>query len=82
VLRNRITLNGGRVVQGNFNDYEPTRIYEMPRVEVHIVPSTEAPSGIGEPPVPPLAPAIANAVHSLTGQRLRSLPLAPVNSSV
>ena len=82
VLRNRITLNGGRVVQGNFNDYEPTRIYEMPRVEVHIVPSTEPPSGIGEPPVPPLAPAIANAVHSLTGQRLRSLPLAPVNSSV
>jgi isoquinoline 1-oxidoreductase subunit beta len=82
VLRNRITLNGGRVIQGNFNDYEPTRIYEMPKVEVHIVPSTEAPSGIGEPPVPPLAPAIANAVHSLTGQRLRSLPLQPVNSSV
>jgi isoquinoline 1-oxidoreductase beta subunit len=80
VLRNRITLDGGRVVQGNYDDYEPTRIYEMPKVEVAIVPSTEAPTGIGEPPVPPLAPAIGNAVRALTGQRLRSLPLTPLRS--
>jgi isoquinoline 1-oxidoreductase beta subunit len=82
VLRNRITLDKGRVVQGNFNDFEPTRIFEMPRVELHIVPSLEPPSGIGEPPVPPLAPAIANAFRALTGQRLRSLPLAPAPGSV
>jgi isoquinoline 1-oxidoreductase beta subunit len=75
VTRNRITLKDGRVEQSNFHDYNPTRIREMPSVEVHILPSTEAPSGIGEPGVPPLAPAIGNAVHAATDKRLRSLPL-------
>jgi isoquinoline 1-oxidoreductase beta subunit len=74
VLRNKVTLKGGVVEQGNFDDYEPTRIREMPRVEVHIVPSTEHPTGIGEPGVPPLAPAIGNAIFAATGRRLRSLP--------
>lgn len=74
VLRNRITLNGGVVEQSNFDDYEPTRISEMPAVEVHIVKSLEAPSGIGEPGVPPLAPAIGNAVFAATGKRMRELP--------
>ncbi|WP_225771682.1 xanthine dehydrogenase family protein molybdopterin-binding subunit [Inquilinus sp. Marseille-Q2685] len=74
VLRNRITLKDGEVEQANFDTYEPTRMSEMPKVEVHIVPSAEAPTGIGEPGVPGLAPAIGNAVFAATGQRLRSLP--------
>lgn len=75
VLRNRITLNKGAVEQSNFDDYEPTRIREMPDVEVHIVKSTEHPSGMGEPGVPPIAPAIANALFAATGKRMLSLPL-------
>ncbi|BCH29329.1 oxidoreductase [Mesorhizobium sp. L-8-10] len=74
LMRNAITLDNGRVVESNFDDYEPTRIREMPKVEVHIVPSNEWPSGIGEPGVPPLAPAIGNAIAAVTGRRLRSLP--------
>ncbi|MCJ2096518.1 xanthine dehydrogenase family protein molybdopterin-binding subunit [Methylobacterium sp. J-072] len=75
VLRNRITLKDGQVQEHNFDAYEPTRMSEMPKVEVHIVPSQAAPTGIGEPGVPVLAPAVANAVFSATGQRLRALPL-------
>jgi isoquinoline 1-oxidoreductase beta subunit len=75
VLRNRITLEGGIVQEANFDAFEPTRISEMPKVEVHIVPSAEAPSGVGEPGVPTVAPAIANAIFAATGKRLRSLPL-------
>ena len=75
VLRNRITLKDGRVQEHNFDAYEPTRMSEMPWVEVHIVPSQVAPTGIGEPGVPVLGPAIANAVFAATGWRLRSLPL-------
>mgnify|MGYP001278393668 CR=1 FL=1 len=75
VLRNRITMVDGEVEQANFDTYEPTRMPEMPTVEVHIVPSAEAPTGIGEPGVPTIAPAIANAVFAATGKRLRSLPL-------
>jgi isoquinoline 1-oxidoreductase beta subunit len=74
VLRNEITLTNGLVDQGNFHDYEPTRMSEMPKVEVHIVKSEAAPTGIGEPGVPPLAPAIGNAAFAATGKRLRSLP--------
>ncbi|ACL59680.1 xanthine dehydrogenase family protein molybdopterin-binding subunit [Methylobacterium nodulans] len=75
VLRNRITFKDGEVQEKNFDAYEPTRMSEMPKVEVHIVPSTEAPTGIGEPGVPTLAPAISNAIFAATGHRLRSLPL-------
>jgi isoquinoline 1-oxidoreductase beta subunit len=74
-LRNQVTFKDGMVEQSNFDDYEPTRMREMPKVEVHIVKSTERPTGIGEPGVPPLAPAIANAIAATTGKRLRSLPL-------
>lgn len=74
VTRNAITLNKGVVVESNFDDYEPTRIREMPKVEVHIVASTERPSGIGEPGVAPLAPSIGNALFAATDKRLRSLP--------
>ena len=74
-LYGEITLDKGRVKQSNFHDYRPLRINEMPQVEVHIVSSTAAPTGVGEPGVPPLAPAVANAVAAATGQRLRKLPL-------
>ncbi|HEX7623922.1 MAG TPA: xanthine dehydrogenase family protein molybdopterin-binding subunit [Anaeromyxobacteraceae bacterium] len=74
-LRGEITLAKGAVVQGNFDDYEPLRIHEMPAVEVHIVPSREAPGGIGEPGLPPIAPAVANALFAATGKRIRRLPI-------
>jgi isoquinoline 1-oxidoreductase beta subunit len=75
-LRNKITLKDGVVEQANFDSYEPLRMSDMPVVEVHIVPSAEAPTGIGEPGVPPVAPAVSNAIFAATGERLRSLPFA------
>lgn len=74
-LQSELTLKEGRVQQSNFHDYPVLRLNEMPTVEVHIVPSTEKSGGIGEPGVPPVAPAVANAVAALTGKRLRELPL-------
>jgi isoquinoline 1-oxidoreductase beta subunit len=74
-LKGPITFAKGRVVQSNFDDYEMLRMNEMPGVEVHIVPSTEPPGGVGEPGVPPVAPAVANALFAATGKRLRSLPI-------
>jgi isoquinoline 1-oxidoreductase beta subunit len=73
-LYGEITFKNGRVEQSNFNDYEMLRLNEMPKVEVHIVPSEESLGGIGEPGVPPIAPAVANAIFALTGKRLRRLP--------
>lgn len=74
-LRAQITIEKGRVVQGNFDDYAPIRMNECPTVESYFVPSTEAPTGIGEPSIPPLAPAICNAMYSATRQRIRKLPI-------
>lgn len=74
-LHSHLTFNKGQVVQSNFHDYQVLRLNEMPIVEVHIVPSSDKPGGIGEVGVPPTAPAVANAVFALTGQRLRELPL-------
>ena len=76
-LHGQITLKGGRVVQSNFHDYEVLRLNEMPEVEVHILPSGEKPGGVGEPGVPPVAPAVANAIFALTGSRVRRLPIRP-----
>ncbi len=70
-----VEIKGGRAAQRNFDTYRALRIHEMPRVEVHIVPSAEKPTGVGEPGVPPLAPAVANAVAKLGGPRVRRLPL-------
>ncbi len=75
-LWSEITLVHGRVQQRNFDGYRPLRINDMPAVEVHIVPSGAAPTGVGEPGVPPIAPAVANAFFQLTGQRVRRLPFA------
>ncbi|MFV0934390.1 xanthine dehydrogenase family protein molybdopterin-binding subunit [Pseudomonas jessenii] len=74
-LHSKLTLKDGQVVQSNYHDYRVLRLNEMPVVEVHIVPSRDKPGGIGEAGVPPMAPAVANAVFALTGQRLRELPL-------
>jgi isoquinoline 1-oxidoreductase beta subunit len=76
VLHGAITLKDGLVDQTNFHDYLPLRINEMPKVEVHIVPSAADPTGVGEPGVPPVGPAVANAVYQLTKQRIRSLPMS------
>jgi len=77
-LLSEITIDKGRVAQSNFHDFPLLRMREMPLVEVHLVPSTEAPTGIGEPGTPPIAAAVANAVFTLTGKRLRSLPMRTV----
>ncbi len=71
-----ITLVRGRAQERNFDSYRPLRIADMPAVEVHIVPSGAAPTGVGEPGVPPIAPAVANAFFHLSGQRVRRLPFA------
>ncbi|WP_114393377.1 xanthine dehydrogenase family protein molybdopterin-binding subunit [Oleisolibacter albus] len=75
-LRNAITLTDGLVDQANFDGYEPMRMSDMPAVEVHIVPSSERPTGVGEPGVPTAAPAVANAVLKATGKPLRDLPFS------
>ena len=74
-LHGEITIAEGRVQQSNFFDYEMMRMPEAPVVEVHIVPSAEPPGGVGEAGVPPIAPAVANAVFALTGERVRRLPM-------
>ena len=74
-LAGEITHAGGAVVQSNFHDYAPLRIHEAPRISVEIIASRESPGGCGEPATPVIAPAVANAIYALTGQRLRSLPL-------
>jgi len=76
-LHGAITLKEGRVEQDNFDGYPILRMNEAPRIEVHIVPSSEPPGGVGEPGVPPIAPAVANALFAVTGTRLRSLPMTP-----
>ena len=77
VMKDAITIDRGRVQQSNFNDYDMPRIKEMPRMEVHVVMSKEDPTGIGEPGLPVVAPAICNAVFAATGKRLRRLPIKP-----
>jgi isoquinoline 1-oxidoreductase beta subunit len=76
-LYGAITLKNGRVEQGNFHDYPLLRMAAAPKIEVHIIPSDEPPGGIGEPGVPPIAPAVANALFAVSGARIRSLPMTP-----
>jgi isoquinoline 1-oxidoreductase beta subunit len=74
-LRAQITIDKGRVVQGNFDDYQPIRMNEAPAVEAYWVQSSEVPTGVGEPPVAPLAPALCNAIYAATKKRIRALPV-------
>jgi isoquinoline 1-oxidoreductase beta subunit len=76
-LFGEITLANGAVEQSNFHDYPVVRMDRMPAVDVRIVPSTRDPGGTGEMSVPPIAPAVANAVFAATGRRVRKLPLRP-----
>jgi isoquinoline 1-oxidoreductase subunit beta len=75
-LKGQITIDKGRVQQANFNTYDMLRIDEAPVIDVHIVPSTENPGGIGEAGVPAIAPAVCNAVFAATGKRIRRLPIS------
>jgi len=77
-----ITIKNGAVEQSNFHDYPALKIANIPEIEVHLIPSAEAPAGIGEPGLPPLAPALANAIFAATGQRLRSLPFSRAGMEV
>ena len=77
-LYGEITTSGGAVKQTNFDDYPLLRITSMPKIEVYVVPSTAAPTGTGEPGLPPLAPAVANAIYAATGHRLRSMPFKTI----
>ncbi|MHB8884204.1 MAG: hypothetical protein ACYC5H_03765 [Methylovirgula sp.] len=74
IMKSQITLERGKVVQGNFATYQVLALNEMPQVEDFIVPSDEHPTDVGEPGVPPIGPAVANAVYQLTKTRIRSLP--------
>jgi isoquinoline 1-oxidoreductase subunit beta len=76
ILKSQITLEEGRVAEGNFDGYEVLNISEMPSVEVHILQSDAYPTGVGEPGVPPIGPAVANAYYQATKKRARTLPLS------
>jgi CO/xanthine dehydrogenase Mo-binding subunit len=78
-LYGRITLAAGGVVESNFHDYPLMRIDEMPELDIHFIESGEPPSGIGEGALPPIAPALTNAIYDLTGVRVRELPIAGQN---
>jgi isoquinoline 1-oxidoreductase beta subunit len=73
-IKNGMTFKDGQAEQTNFHQYNILRINEMPKVEVHIVENSEAPGGVGEPGLPPIAPALCNAIFNLTGKRVRTLP--------
>ena len=78
-LHGRITIDKGRVSEGNFDTYEMVRLAGMPKIAVHVVPSQALPGGVGEIGVPPIAPALVNAIFAATGKRVRSLPLKTVD---
>ena len=74
-LQDAITIQGGRVVQSNFNDYRMPRMADAPKAEIHIVESKEEPTGIGEPGLPVVAASVCNAIYALTKKRIRRLPI-------
>ena len=81
-LHSEMTVRDGRVNESNYDDYPVVRFDDAPNIHVSIIPSKEEPGGVGEPGLPPIAPAIANAVFSATGKRVRKLPILPHHLSV
>lgn len=81
-LKQEITVAGGRIEQSNFTDFPVVRMSDAPRVDVHFVPSTNPPLGGGEPALPPVAPAVANAIFAATGVRVRRLPIRPADLAI
>ena len=77
-LYGEVTIGRGRVVQSNFHDYPMLRLREMPEIDVHLVKSEAPPGGVGEAGLPPIAPAVCNAVFAATGNRIRRLPIRQI----
>ena len=76
-LKSEITVKNGYINESNYDDYKVLRMDEMPQIDVHIIKNMEDPGGVGEPGLPPIAPAITNAVFAATGKRIRKLPITP-----
>ncbi len=76
MMAQKITMENGRIQQSNFHDYEVLRIPDTPKVDIHFIQSDYSPTGLGEPALPPLAPAIGNAIFAATGHRVRKMPLS------
>ena len=81
-LKSEITVNNGYINQSNYDDYKVLRMHEMPQIDVHIIKNMEDPGGVGEPGLPPIAPAITNAVFAATGKRIRRLPIRSNDLSI